>query len=128
MRPQLNRVASSKAVIKAMASEIQQLKAKLVGAVWLCWPSATWQASNDLDHAPSSASNLYGTFQSCAGLFSVCSCDCAGAVQCGLTVLLECGCVDLCWMCSAHVVTFQYDSGRFGQHSCMVLCADDVVC
>lgn len=30
MRPQLNRVASSKAVIKAMASEIQQLKAKLV--------------------------------------------------------------------------------------------------
>lgn len=32
MRPQLNRVASSKAVIKAMASEIQQLKAKLVSS------------------------------------------------------------------------------------------------
>jgi hypothetical protein len=37
MRPQLNRVASSKAVIKAMASEIQQLKAKLVS---LCPDSA----------------------------------------------------------------------------------------
>lgn len=39
MRPQLNRVASSKAVIKAMASEIQQLKAKLVSRGWM---DGTW--------------------------------------------------------------------------------------
>jgi hypothetical protein len=38
MRPQLNRVASSKAVIKAMASEIQQLKAKLVSVLRVRWP------------------------------------------------------------------------------------------
>jgi hypothetical protein len=30
MRPQLNKVASNKAVIKAMAAEIMQLKSRLV--------------------------------------------------------------------------------------------------
>jgi hypothetical protein len=72
MRPQLNRVASSKAVIKAMASEIQQLKAKLVS-------NCTHSECDSCQHARSLAGWLCAT-AAAAGCMLVLVCNLAMAL------------------------------------------------
>jgi hypothetical protein len=86
MRPQLNRVASSKAVIKAMASEIQQLKAKLVGATQRSNLGSALRPDSGQEAGHCfSLTSMVGVACACADMH-MCVCMCVPCRRCALSL------------------------------------------